>query len=117
VVDYVGDKLAEELTLAEMAGAAHISPYHFSRLFKESTVRTPHRYIIERRVQRAKELYPPTPGKYPRILNKEAEHEVWSIELRGRDTGDAPSSHSVQFGTHPVVERPTAYLACEIARC
>jgi len=48
--------LQKDLTLAEMAGVAHMSPYHFSRLFKESTGLTPHRYVIERRVQRAEVL-------------------------------------------------------------
>jgi AraC family transcriptional regulator len=33
-----------------------MSPYHFSRLFKESTGFSPHQYVIERRVQQAKEL-------------------------------------------------------------
>jgi AraC family transcriptional regulator len=55
-IDYIGDNLEKDLTLAEMAGAVHMSPYHFSRLFKKSTGLTPHRYVIERRVQRAKEL-------------------------------------------------------------
>jgi AraC family transcriptional regulator len=56
VIDYIGDNLQKDLTLAEMAGVAHMSPYHFSRLFKESTGLTPHRYVIERRVQRAEVL-------------------------------------------------------------
>ncbi len=55
-VDYIGDNLEKDLTLAEIAGAAHMSPYHFSRLFKQSVGLTPHRYVIECRVQRAKEL-------------------------------------------------------------
>ncbi len=55
-IDYVGDNLAKDLRLSEIAGAAHMSPYHFSRLFKESTGLTPHQYVIERRVHRAKEL-------------------------------------------------------------
>lgn len=55
-VDYIGDNLEKDLKLADIARAAHLSPYHFSRLFKQSTGLTPHRYVIERRVQRAKEL-------------------------------------------------------------
>ena len=56
VIDYIGDNLQKDLTLAEMAGVAHMSPYHFSRLFKASTGLTPHQYVIEHRVQRAEEL-------------------------------------------------------------
>jgi AraC family transcriptional regulator len=55
-IDYIGDNLEKDLTLAELAGTAHMSPYHFSRLFKESTGLTPHQYVIKRRVQRAIEL-------------------------------------------------------------
>lgn len=56
VIDYIGDNLGNDLTLVEIARTAHMSPYHFSRLFKRSTGLTPHRYVIERRVQRASEL-------------------------------------------------------------
>jgi AraC family transcriptional regulator len=55
-IDYIGDNLEKDLALAKIAGAAHKSPYHFSRLFKESTGFTPHQYVIEQRVKRAKVL-------------------------------------------------------------
>jgi AraC family transcriptional regulator len=55
-IDYIGDNLDKDLRLADIADATHMSPYYFSRLFKESTGLSPHRYVIERRVQRAKEL-------------------------------------------------------------
>lgn len=54
--DYIGDNLGRELKLADIASATHMSPYHFSRLFKQSTGLTPHKYVIERRVGRAAEL-------------------------------------------------------------
>lgn len=56
VTDYVGDHLARDLTLSEIAGVAHMSPFHFSRMFKLSTGQSPHQYVIRRRVERAKEL-------------------------------------------------------------
>jgi AraC family transcriptional regulator len=56
VVDYVGDNLVHDLTLDELAGVAHMSPYHFSRRFKRSTGLSPHQYVVRRRVERAKEL-------------------------------------------------------------
>jgi AraC-like DNA-binding protein len=42
--------------VADLAGTAHMSLYHFARMFKEATGVPPHRYIIFRRVHRAKNL-------------------------------------------------------------
>ncbi len=55
-VEYVEENLSGELSLAEIAGAANMSPRHFSRLFKEAVGSPPHRYVVARRVERAKEL-------------------------------------------------------------
>lgn len=54
--DYVGDNLAGELSLAELAAQANLSPYYFSRLFKRSTGVSPHQYVVRERVRKAKEL-------------------------------------------------------------
>jgi AraC family transcriptional regulator len=56
VVEYIMENLAGSLTLEEMAGAAHLSPYHFARQFKATTGLPPHQYVITRRIERAKEL-------------------------------------------------------------
>ncbi len=44
---------AKELTLAELAAAAELTPFHFLRLFKRETGVTPHRFLLETRVRRA----------------------------------------------------------------
>jgi AraC family transcriptional regulator len=54
--DYINDNLSQKLTLAEIAEAAHMSPHHFARSFKKDTGLSPHRYVIRRRVERAKAL-------------------------------------------------------------
>jgi AraC family transcriptional regulator len=53
-LDYVGDNLSADLSLEGIAGAAHLSPRHFSRLFRSSTGLSPHQYVIRERVERAK---------------------------------------------------------------
>ncbi|GEM_PF-642731 len=42
-----------ELTLAEIARHAFSSAFHFSRLFKQFTARSPHQYLLELRLQHA----------------------------------------------------------------
>jgi AraC family transcriptional regulator len=53
---HVADRLSEELSLAELAALVGLSPWHFARAFKASTGEPPHRYLMERRIARAKEL-------------------------------------------------------------
>ena len=54
--DYINDNLSQKLTLTEIAGAAHLSPYYLARLFKAAIGLSPHQYVIRRRVERAKTL-------------------------------------------------------------
>jgi AraC family transcriptional regulator len=53
---YMQEHLADDLSLPELAGVAQMSPYYFSRLFKESTGLSPHQYLLHQRVERAKHL-------------------------------------------------------------
>jgi AraC family transcriptional regulator len=55
-LEYIEDHLDSELTLDDIAAVAHLSPYHFARMFKTSTGLPPHRYVITRRIERAKRL-------------------------------------------------------------
>ena len=51
---YIEEHLAEDLSLSELAAVVALSPYHFARLFKAATRYSPHQYVIQRRVERAK---------------------------------------------------------------
>jgi AraC-like DNA-binding protein len=46
--------LADEVSLLSLAGLAQLSPYHFSRAFKQSFGMPPHQYLTSRRIERAK---------------------------------------------------------------
>jgi AraC family transcriptional regulator len=54
VLDHIEASLGFEIRLEELAAQACLSPYHFSRLFREATGLSPHRYVTERRVQAAR---------------------------------------------------------------
>jgi AraC family transcriptional regulator len=56
VLDYIGAHLTDELGLVELAAIAGLSPHHFGEAFKISVGKSPHRFVMERRVQRALEL-------------------------------------------------------------
>ena len=56
VREYIETHLNDRLTLADLAGVACLSPYHFSRSFKQAVGVSPQRYVIRRRLERAKTL-------------------------------------------------------------
>lgn len=56
VLDYVDAQLDCEIKLADLAQLLDMSPFHFSRLFKQSTGKSPHQYLIQQRIERAKQL-------------------------------------------------------------
>jgi AraC family transcriptional regulator len=61
-VEYIQDQLGTDLTVSGIAHAVYMSPFHFTRLFKESTGLSPYQYVVEARVRKAKELL--TTGKF-----------------------------------------------------
>lgn len=56
VTDYINTHLHRDLKLVELSAIVQISPYYFLRLFKKSLGVTPHQYILQRRINRAKDL-------------------------------------------------------------
>jgi AraC family transcriptional regulator len=56
VLDYINAHLADELGLVELAAIAGLSPNHFGEAFKVSLGKSPHRFVIEKRVQHVREL-------------------------------------------------------------
>jgi AraC family transcriptional regulator len=74
-VEYIQDQLDTDLTVSGIAQAVGLSPYHFTRLFKESTAQSPYQYVVEARVRKAKELL--TTGKF---TISEAAHHVGFVD-------------------------------------
>jgi AraC family transcriptional regulator len=74
-VEYIQDQLDADLAVSGIAQAVGMSPFYFTRLFKESTGQSPHQYVVEARVRRAKELL--TTGKF---TIGEAAHHVGFVD-------------------------------------
>ena len=56
VTEFIDAHLDEQLSLAHLAQTVSLSQYHFARRFREATGTTPHRFVTERRVERAERL-------------------------------------------------------------
>ena len=54
VLEHIDANCHRDLRLAELSALAHMSAFHFARLFKRSTGLSPHRFVVERRIDRAK---------------------------------------------------------------
>jgi len=53
---YIDKNYSEKLSLEQIAGKAHVSKFHFIRLFKKYYGRTPNQYLQEVRIGNAKKL-------------------------------------------------------------
>jgi AraC family transcriptional regulator len=56
VAAYIEEHAADDIPLATLAELARLSPWHFSRSFKQSFGVPPHKYHAGRRIERAKQL-------------------------------------------------------------
>jgi AraC family transcriptional regulator len=79
VLDYIEDTLGQTIKLRDMAALAGISARHFERAFRQSTGSPPHAYVMERRLDVARDL-----------LIKQPELPIEKISLR---VGFSSSSH------------------------
>ena len=55
-LEFITDNLHRDLPLSEIASVAGLSPFHFTRLFRNATGQTPHQYLLDQRLFRAKDL-------------------------------------------------------------
>jgi AraC family transcriptional regulator len=56
VLDFVDENLANPIGLADMAAVAELSPYHFGRVFKHATGKSPYQHLIYWRIARSQIL-------------------------------------------------------------
>jgi AraC family transcriptional regulator len=95
IKEYINEHLDRDLKLVELAAIAQISPYHFLRLFKQSIGLTPHQYILQRRIERAKFLL---------------QHSDLGIAEIAAKTGFCDQSHLTQYFKRLVGITPNQFL-------
>ena len=56
VLDYIAKNYGQNIALEDLATEAGISPFHFSRLFKQTIGQSPHQFVMAYRVEQAKKM-------------------------------------------------------------
>jgi AraC family transcriptional regulator len=93
ITDYIHDHLDQDISLEALSILAGLSSYHFARLFKESTGLAPHQYLVECRMEKAKELLKNTRLNVLQIaLSVGYESQSHFTTLFKRHTGSTPTA-------------------------
>ena len=56
VLDFIHEKALDPISLQELAAVAELSPFYFTRLFKQSMGEPPYQYVLRCRVQRGAQM-------------------------------------------------------------
>ena len=56
IVEYIVAHLDQDLSLDALAQQLGFSPYHFARLFRETTGESPHQFVVSKRIEAAQQL-------------------------------------------------------------
>ncbi len=96
VLDYIDSHLDQNLKLETLAQLLDMSHFHFSRLFKQSTGSSPHHYLIQQRIERAKQLL------------KQTDQPIIDIAL---ECGFSSHSHLTKHFRHLTGLTPKVYRA------
>ena len=54
--DYIADNYLDPFSLTSVAKNSHMSPFHFSRVFKKVYGETPNEFLIRLRIEKAKKM-------------------------------------------------------------
>ena len=94
VTAYIESNLHRELRLADLSAVTYMSPYHFARLFKQATGVSPHRFVVQRRIDAAMALLTDSSS---------------SITSIARTVGFTTASHFATTFRRMIGVTPTAY--------
>jgi len=56
ILEYIDANLHEDIKLADLAQLLGMSQFHFSHLFKQAMGIAPYQYLLQQRIERAKQL-------------------------------------------------------------
>jgi AraC-like DNA-binding protein len=108
--DLVDARYREPLDVKALAGAAKLSPAHFSREFRRAFGESPHQYLLHRRLERAAALLRSTDRSVADIC----------LTVGLRSVGSFTTSFGQRFGMSPTAYRaahPPARTHARVPTC
>jgi AraC-like DNA-binding protein len=108
--DLVDARYRERLDVPRLAGAAHLSPAHFSREFRRTFGETPHQYLLMRRLERSAALLRNTDRSVAEIC----------LDVGFKSVGSFTTSFGRTFGLTPTAYRaahPPAVRRARVPTC
>ena len=115
--DFIDHCYDHPLSLEQISEQACFSRYHFLRLFRQAFNKTPHQYLIERRIEKAKELLRvrslsvtdvcfevgfESLGSFSSLFRKYVGHAPIAYRRRERETlKKVPGCYLMMFGIKP----------------
>ena len=108
VLGYIDAHIAEKITVPQLAEAANMSQFHFTRMFKLATGETPHQYLFTTRMSWAKELLSASDLPIKAVANavgyRSQAHFTGALK---RSTGLTPRAFRRRFGAESrLLRRP-----------
>lgn len=99
VLQFVDERLEGSIGLEELAREARVSRFHFARLFRNSTGRSPCQFVVDCRLQRVKERLERTSDSIAEIAKATgfSSHSHLTAVFRGR-TGATPRAYRLMRG-------------------
>jgi AraC-like DNA-binding protein len=108
--DRIDRDFAEPLDVRALARESHASRAHFVRSFKSAFGETPHRYLLRRRIERAKELLRSTPLSVTEVSLAVGFRSLGSFSMAFRQlVGESPSVYARRWRSAPPPPIPACF--------
>lgn len=102
--EFIDACYAHPLDLDQIARQAFFSPYHFLRLFTRAFHKTPHQYLTEKRLQRARQL----------LLNSDLSITQICLDVGFQSLGSFSSLFQKYYGKSPRFYRTALHKRAQI---
>jgi AraC-like DNA-binding protein len=108
--DLIDREYAHQLDVPALAREAHASTAHFSRSFKRAFGETPHKYLLRRRIERAKELLRGTDMTVTEVSLEVGFQSLGSFSTAFHDLVGAPPSEYARHWRGGAPPTPACFM-------